>query len=123
VIAAAALPAPALALTIHFNTGDAALNPRARAALDKLVAQVTDHPEWRLAVEGHADARGDEAVNERLSQERAQVVSARLEKLGLPGARVQTAAFGSTRPLSPGDDAAALRRNRRVEVLIVRGEP
>jgi len=116
-------PAPTLALTIHFNTGEAALNPRARAAVEALVARMADHPGWTLAVEGHADARGDAALNERLSQERAQMVAARLERLGLPASRVQMAAFGATRPLTAGDDPAALRRNRRVEILIARGEP
>jgi outer membrane protein OmpA-like peptidoglycan-associated protein len=125
--AAAPVPAapapPALALTIHFNTGEFALNPRARAAISAVAEKVAAQPGWRLAVEGHADSRGDAALNARLSQQRARVVSELLEKLGLSVERVQTAAFGDSRPLSSGDDPAALRRNRRVEVLILRGEP
>jgi outer membrane protein OmpA-like peptidoglycan-associated protein len=116
-------PAPALALTIHYNTGDAQLDRRARTAVDALVARVAAHPGWSIAVEGHADARGDADFNERLSHDRAQVVVARLGTRGLRGPRVQMAAFGATRPLAEGDAPAALRRNRRVEILIVRGGP
>jgi outer membrane protein OmpA-like peptidoglycan-associated protein len=115
--------APTLALTIHFATGRAALTPRARAAVDELMARADAHPGWTFAVHGHADARGDAALNQRLSAERAQAVAARLAAAGLSSSRLQTTSFGSARPVAEGDQPDTLRRNRRVEILIVRGEP
>jgi outer membrane protein OmpA-like peptidoglycan-associated protein len=116
-------PAPTLALTIHFNTGESSLSARAVEAVEALAGKVAGQPGWSLLVQGHADARGDAALNERLSHERAGMVAERLGALGLGEGRVRVAAFGATRPLAEGEAPAALRRNRRVEILIVRGEP
>jgi outer membrane protein OmpA-like peptidoglycan-associated protein len=110
-------------MTIHFKPAEAALTAPARAAVDGLAATAAAHPGWTFAVNGHADARGEADFNERLSELRAAAVAARLEGAGVPGSRLATTAFGSTRPLAAGDDPRSLRRNRRVEIFIVRGGP
>jgi outer membrane protein OmpA-like peptidoglycan-associated protein len=119
--APAAPPAPEL--IVHFASGEALLDAHARGALDALGARVARHGEWTFAIEGHADARGDAAFNERLSQQRARAVALRLRARGLVLSRMQISAFGSTRPISSGDDPVSLRRNRRVEIIIARGAP
>jgi outer membrane protein OmpA-like peptidoglycan-associated protein len=117
------VPTPALELTIHFTPADASLGARARAAVDALAARAADHPGWTFVLHGHADARGDEAFNARLSDLRAATVAAHLEAAGVPAARLRTAAFGATRPLAAGDDPRSRRLNRRVEIFVVRGGP
>jgi outer membrane protein OmpA-like peptidoglycan-associated protein len=119
----ASIPTPSLALTIHFTTGDASLDGHARAAIDALAAQSVRHRGWTFTVNGHADARGEDGFNAKLSGQRAAAVVARLEGAGVPRSQLRAAAFGSTRPLATGDDPRSLRRNRRVEILIARGAP
>jgi outer membrane protein OmpA-like peptidoglycan-associated protein len=115
------VPTAVLELTIHFTPADASLGARVVAAVDALAARAADHPGWTFLLHGHADARGDEAFNARLSELRAATVAAHLEAAGVPAARLRTAAFGATRPLAAGDDPRSRRLNRRVEIFIVRG--
>jgi peptidoglycan-associated lipoprotein len=117
------VPTPALELTIHFTTADATLAPRARAAIDELAAGAAAHGGWSFIVNGHADARGEADFNVRLSELRAAAVAARLEAAGIPVSRLRTTAYGASRPLATGEDRSSLRRNRRAEILIVRGAP
>jgi outer membrane protein OmpA-like peptidoglycan-associated protein len=109
-------------LILVFDTGQSMLDGRARALLDALAVRAQRRG-WVLAVEGHADARGDDRFNDRLSLQRAQGVAQRLRARGLAPRRMQVTSFGATRPASAGEDQASLRRNRRVEVLVVRGAP
>jgi outer membrane protein OmpA-like peptidoglycan-associated protein len=112
---------PTRALVIHFDTGQSGLDARNRAAVDALARRLSSGEAVTLSIEGHTDARGEEALNKRLSQERARAVAERLQARGLRQASLQLAAFGATRPLSDGNDRAALRRNRRVEILVLPG--
>jgi outer membrane protein OmpA-like peptidoglycan-associated protein len=110
-------------VALHFATGQAGLDGEARQMLAALSQELAEHPAWTLAIEGHTDARGDERLNKRLSLERARVVALRLRALGIAGGRLRVRGFGATRPLVDGDDEAALRLNRRVEIVIAREEP
>jgi outer membrane protein OmpA-like peptidoglycan-associated protein len=113
-------PAP---IALHFSTGQARLDDDAREILAQLSAQVAAHPGWTLVIEGHTDARGDERFNRRLSQLRARMVALQLRELGVGGQRMRARGFGAARPVAEGDDEAALRLNRRVEIVIARRAP
>ncbi len=63
---------------LHFETGRADLLPSSHAALDTLGRLLTQYPELRLEVGGHADVRGDEQANQTLSEQRAASVVAYL---------------------------------------------
>lgn len=83
-------------------------------------------PERTISVEGHADARGTEAYNHRLSLERAQEVAGVLTSHGMEPTRVRTTGFGEAFPVQPNenpdgsDNPDGRRQNRRVEVIIER---
>jgi outer membrane protein OmpA-like peptidoglycan-associated protein len=110
-------------LVIQFDTGQAMLTSRGRAVIDGLARRLASRRAVRLSIEGHADARGESSLNQRLSRERARVVARRLEARGLDQRQLGLTAFGATRPAAEGSDEAALRRNRRVEIVILRGAP
>src|SRR5690606_17089478 len=44
-----------------------------------------------------------------------------LQSRGIPGARMQAAGYADTRPLESNATAAGRSRNRRVEIIILRG--
>ncbi len=64
-----------------------------------------------IEVEGHADAPGSAAVNQRLSHARARAIGVLLEQAGVDPARIALRAFGEERPSDSGED-------RRVEVRL-----
>jgi outer membrane protein OmpA-like peptidoglycan-associated protein len=108
---------------VHFESGTAHLDKRARRVLDELAERAATHPRWTLSVEGHTDAVGDTEFNDWLSQQRARAVARHLRATGLPRSHLKVRGFGATRPVADGDDPTTLRRNRRVEIIIQRGAP
>lgn len=80
----------------------------------------SQHPEWAMVrVEGHADLRGNEAYNVRLSEHRARNVRHSLVRGGITSERIGSAGFGSRRPRDLHRTEQAHARNRRVEFVVV----
>jgi len=69
--------------TVQFRTGQTSVRDSDRARLAKLGALVSGLKGVRVRVSGFADARGDDALNLSLSQERAEMVARELEKAGV----------------------------------------
>lgn len=106
-----------------FPTSSAALDPRAAATLGELAAVLRQIPNDVL-VEGHTDdvpvVSGPYRTNWELSVGRAASVIRLLTADGVPPARLIAAGYGPYHPLAP-NDADGRPRNRRVEVVILRG--
>ena len=73
-----------------------------------------------LHIEGHADVRGDNAYNKKLSGQRAQAVFEYLRQFGLSWEeqRLIIQGFGEERLRDLGTDEAAHQKNRRVEMYV-----
>jgi hypothetical protein len=89
--------------------------------LQRLVKLVSEHPEYiHISVEGHADERGPEDFNQRLSEERARSVMEFMIKKGVARDRLESHGFGSSRPLVDKANEYAWLLNRRVEFQVTR---
>jgi len=86
--------AGAVGSTVQFRTGETGVRDSDKARLAKLGALVAGLPDVRVRVSGYADARGDEALNQSLSQERAEMVARELENAGVPKERLTVEAMG-----------------------------
>lgn len=71
-----------------------------------------------LLVAGYTDARGSDAVNERLSVERADAVRDYLVSLGVDEARIRAEGFGKAEPIADDATAEGRAKNRRVEIVL-----
>jgi outer membrane protein OmpA-like peptidoglycan-associated protein len=114
--AAPARPRPsALALPVQFAFDSADILPAARQQLDALADGIRLLPGSQpVVVEGHTDAAGTEAYNERLSQRRAQAVKRYLVAVHhIDPARLRAVGLGEYAPLPRRDPYAA--ENRRVQ--------
>jgi outer membrane protein OmpA-like peptidoglycan-associated protein len=108
-------PAPALAITklvldermVHFANGKATLTQEGQVVIDKLTKELKGT--YILMVDGYTSSVGSPALNERLSRERAVVVTEALVKAGVPRSSIQT--NGKT-----SKDHAA---NRRVDIAVI----
>lgn len=80
--------------TVQFRTGETLVRDNDRARIARLAALVAGMPDVRVRVSGFADSRGDEALNQTLSQERAETVAGELEKAGLLKERLIVEAMG-----------------------------
>ena len=108
-----AAPEPPAIKRVYFATDSAALEARSRDALAELVADAGSTAQFVL--EGHADYRGTEALNETLSKDRAFTVQEALVRLGVARARIRVNYAGEAPPSS------ALWRDRRVDIQILGG--
>ena len=103
------------------------LTPRARAELLATLGDAPLHadPAQPVEVNGHTDSVGAPEYNQRLSERRALAVKRILEEeypnLSAPG-RVVAVGFGETQPVAPNTTEAGRRENRRVEIVLRRGE-
>lgn len=114
----------ALDTDVLFAFGSAALTPAADADLDRAAAVLTAQPDRRVSVQGHTDSQGDDAFNQRLSEQRATAVREALAgKLGA-GWTFDVQGFGESRPVAPETTetgqpyAEGQARNRRVELTV-----
>lgn len=67
-----------------------------------------------LVVEAHATELETPELNQRLSELRAEGIVYELRQRGVPAEHLRAVGFGSSKPLSAGDDAETRKMNRRV---------
>lgn len=108
---------------LYFEPRSAALDPDAMKALDVLAASLLNHPRVLLYLEAHADGLEAESrpAARELSEARAQAVRQYLVARGVDGARLGPVAIGQDQPRVLGDNEAARRANRRVDINVCTG--
>ncbi len=109
-----------LGTDVLFDSGHAVLKPGAQRSIDQLAAFLKTHPEQSIQVNGFTDSRGSEALNESLSQRRAQAVRDALVAQGIDASRILASGLGESYPVASNDTAAGRQLNRRVEIIVPR---
>jgi outer membrane protein OmpA-like peptidoglycan-associated protein len=119
-----------LAADVLFDFDKADILPKAEDTLKKAAALIAERGSDRTTVriEGHTDAKGDDAYNQRLSERRAQSVASWFSRQGgLGGFEFQSTGKGETQPVAPNtrtdgsDDPEGRQKNRRVEIVVKKG--
>lgn len=108
-----------VALNIEFATGSAVVPPRYAEQLTQLAGLLKDNGanDYQFDIAGHTDARGNGALNQRLSEQRAQaVVDHLIDKAGIERGRLSASGYGSTFPVASNANDAGMQQNRRVEI-------
>lgn len=70
----------------------------------------------RIRLEGHADERGTREYNLALGERRANSIRDYLVVNGASLSQIETVSYGEERPANTGQNEAAYRLNRRVEI-------
>jgi outer membrane protein OmpA-like peptidoglycan-associated protein len=103
---------------ILFASGSARIRPESTPTLEEIGTMLKEHPELRLAIEGHTDSDGEDAFNQELSESRAAAVKSYLvERHGIDATRLESAGFGESRPVADNADPEGKQQNRRVELV------
>lgn len=110
---------PLVSQTIPFTAGGTAFSSEAEKKLRKLASAIRKGGGTVLVVvEGHADAAGIKADNDKLALARALAVSDYLTKHGVPRLRITARGRGSNQPIASNDIPEGRGRNRRVDVRV-----
>ncbi len=110
-----------LSADVLFAVNKADLTPRAEQLLQQVAKQIDASKGATVQVDGHADNTGNDAINQPLSERRAQAVADRLKSLVTrQGVTYKAAGHGSKQPVATNDTDEGRRKNRRVTVLFAR---
>jgi len=104
---------------VLFATGETTLAPEAQTNLEDVVELLQSEPDKRVRIEGHTDSTGNEGVNLRISQQRADSVKAQLISLGVSAERIEAVGMGQDFPIASNDTAEGRSQNRRVDVILL----
>ena len=106
---------------VTFATGSAAINPGFYTTLDSVAETLIKYPNSLIDVYGFTDTTGAPAINQRLSEQRAQAVADYLAAKGVARARMATKGYGEQYDflrVKTGDNVNE-PLNRRVEIKII----
>ncbi|MFI5361640.1 MAG: flagellar motor protein MotB [Elusimicrobiota bacterium] len=110
---------------ILFPSALSNLEPEADEPISKLARILRDMPNT-VIIEGHTDdvplTKSPYRSNWELSVARSNSVIQKLVADAVPPERLVAAGYGEFRPVAPNDSVENRARNRRVEILILRGK-
>ncbi len=106
---------------VYFGYDQYDLDATDRAALQAQANWLKQYPAVQVQIEGNADERGTVEYNIALSARRAEAVAAYLQSLGIASSRIDTVAYGKSRPINSGNNEAAWSQNRNANTNITGG--
>lgn len=101
-----------------FATNSAVLNANMYPILQRLAQTLNQNPAATVSVVGHTDSTGSDAINNPLSQRRADAAKAYLVSQGVAASRIATSGAGSTQPIASNATVDGRAQNRRVEIFV-----
>ncbi len=105
---------------IEFDFDSAEFDSASKVVLGKVLSYLKNNPFKSLEIWGHTDFKGSTSYNENLGLRRAQAVYDLFKKAKVPGSLMNYDAFGERRPVSLGLSEQDRRKNRRVEIIVIR---
>lgn len=105
--------------TVNFALDRYDIDPQARSILDSQAQWLTQYPNTRVTLEGHADERGTREYNLALGDRRANAAANYLAARGISSTRITTISYGKERPAALGSDEASWAQNRRAVTVVI----
>lgn len=103
---------------ILFDVDSYQLKPETKRQLTDFAQTLNKYEDTDIRIEGHADATGSDAYNQKLSNRRAEAVSAFLKSQGIKSSRVDELGYGEAQPVADNTTEAGRSKNRRVDVAV-----
>jgi outer membrane protein OmpA-like peptidoglycan-associated protein len=120
---------PVVLANVFFDLNKATLRPESFIELNKLVTFLTANPSLKIEIGGHTDTRGDDKVNQLLSDARAKSVLDYLVKNGIVATRLSSKGYGETMTVISDPEIAKIssekekekahQKNRRTEYKFI----
>ncbi len=101
-----------------FATGSATLAPQSSEQLHNIAAILKAYPNTHLTIGGYTDNTGNAAQNLKLSQARADSVTAELVNLGVAADRLVAKGYGEEHPVGDNATEEGRAQNRRISMLV-----
>lgn len=105
---------------IFFVQGKAEMLPESIPEMERLLLLLKDNPSLEIELGGHTDNRGSSSANLRLSETRASTIMDYLIKNDIDQRRLKAKGYGGTKPIASNASAETRKKNRRVEIKILK---
>lgn len=105
---------------IFFQQSKAVLLEDSHPEIERLSAFLYENPTVEIELGGHTDNQGLAKLNLQLSKDRVEMVKSFLVERGIPAKRIETRAFGGTKPIASNHSPETRALNRRVEIKILK---
>ena len=106
---------------ILFATNSSTLNASSQNTIKQIADVLKNNSDVYVAIFGHTDSTGTDAINNPLSEKRAKAVESQLKKLGVSNIK-RVEGQGSKNPVADNSTAEGKKQNRRVEVYMYASE-
>lgn len=104
---------------LSFDSGKSEIRQDSFDLLAKVEKAIDLFPRSELIIEGHTDSHGGDALNQQLSQARAESVQQyMINAMRIPGYRLIATGYGETNPVANNETASGRARNRRIDIVI-----
>ena len=104
-------------VTFDFNKTD--IKPQFYPALNTIASTLKEYNSTIVEVSGHTDNIGSEAVNQRVSEQRANAVAGYLMGQGVQRERFEVVGMGFRYPIASNSTDSGRALNRRVEIRLL----
>lgn len=111
-----------MAEDIYYDYNSSSFDEAALEILERKAQWLLNNPDVSVIIEGHTDERRSNERNIMLGENRAGNVKGYLISRGVDSSRLITVSYGEERPVDPGHNEAAWRKNRRVHFVIKTAE-
>tara|TARA_R110001583_G_scaffold195470_1_gene374010 strand:- start:6800 stop:7867 length:1068 start_codon:yes stop_codon:yes gene_type:complete len=105
---------------VKFESGSARLTPASQTILDAAATELSRYPDLNIEIGAYTDDRGSDALNQNLSQKRAESVRSYLLGKGIATDKLTAKGYGEASPIASNDTAEGRAENRRVEFVILK---
>jgi len=110
-------------VTVYFRNGKASVAKKYKTELEQLAARAKDVNGYVIQVQGYASAVGPDALNQKLSMQRADNVAGVLTQSGIPPTNmVMPAQMGTTEQVASNKTPKGQAENRRTVVTLLQNK-
>lgn len=104
---------------IFFDYDKADLRSESQQALSRAAQVFSQHPNWRIRIEGNCDERGSTEYNLTLGEERADAAKKFLNQQGIGADRLQTISYGKEKPVCTENSEDCWQKNRHDHFVLL----
>jgi len=104
---------------LFFKVSSATILPESATELNRVSKMLLEYPAMKLKITGYTDNTGTDALNQKLSLERAEAVKKYFVSKGLSERHFEVVGLGNAHPVASNASATGRQKNRRVEITIV----
>ena len=104
---------------LTFGSNESSIMTESLPLLAKVEKAIDVYPRSEIIIEGHTDSQGDDQLNQKLSQQRADSIKQyMINAMRIQSYRIIATGFGETKPVANNETALGREKNRRIDIVL-----